>query len=552
MLKIVYDLIEEKDKQFDTILWVSAKNNELTSNGIVEIKNSIQNFTGVINKFSEEVNGGNSNTVEDIIYELKRLKALLIIDNLETVKDGSIEFIRQVSEYCKIVITSRIGLGQLDYPIRLEGLSKSECILLVKSIGEVRNSNRILLLSDKKIDEISTRLHFKPLDIKWFLSLIDMGKGVDEVLNNTNDLVEFCFQNVYDHLSSTSKLLIACLRAAGRPLTRPELRFLTDSSSLEIKKDIIELLTTTIIKTIAPSNNSDEKYSISDSAIDFLKIKVPLDNQLKSDVKKKISRLVFDEKGIINLNINNIVARNTAEAVLAKSLKKALSLTRLARDFDLDNVVQANKLRHEALNIVKNCKEDGVSYSEVYCVSAFIQAEAFNDIESAEDDYKDGLRLDGKNLRLLYFYSRFLIYTTGGDIQPAKEYLSTLCTVYPDIVQVKILYTECLTHLKEYENAEKYYLELKESKIPYDEKIKRHIVTDLIDNYRKWAEELATKGEYDVSKVKFIEALKVFSEQVLKNSIDKKLIKNTYQSVRSFINRIDKLHNQEHLIYILN
>ncbi|WP_040664927.1 NB-ARC domain-containing protein, partial [Nafulsella turpanensis] len=146
MLKVAYDIIDLKDKcPFDLIIWTTAKTTMLTATGIQEINSALRSSYEVLESISGIVNSEKLNIKEqisEILEYFEVFNVLLIIDNLETILDGTIkDFIREAQLRCKVAITSRIGLGELEYRRLLTGLTDVESVQLVKQIASIRNNN---------------------------------------------------------------------------------------------------------------------------------------------------------------------------------------------------------------------------------------------------------------------------------------------------------------------------------------------------------------------------------------------------------------------------
>src|SRR5262249_19256358 len=88
MLQTAYELVYNQDRNFDDIIWVSAKSSMLTVNEIQRIEKAITSID-LFESIAEWEPGRG-----DPISRVKRLlagnKILLIIDNLETVLDNVI------------------------------------------------------------------------------------------------------------------------------------------------------------------------------------------------------------------------------------------------------------------------------------------------------------------------------------------------------------------------------------------------------------------------------------------------------------------------------
>lgn len=264
-LKVAYDIIDMKDKcPFELVIWTSAKTTMLTSKGIEEIHDNIRDYSGLLNvlsdTFIDNKNRTQKENVDEILEYLGLFKTLLIIDNLETIQNEEVKnFIREAQMKCNIVITSRIGLGELEFPRKLAGLTESESANLVREIARIRNCDTLMKLPQAKLVEISEKLYFNPLALKWFVNTVQTGISPIEVVNNKDDLLNFCLSNVYEKLSSGAIDVLNTLRAARKNINTAELIFLTEKQPIEVRKLINELFTTTLIsREIKGTSNLEE------------------------------------------------------------------------------------------------------------------------------------------------------------------------------------------------------------------------------------------------------------------------------------------------------
>lgn len=226
-LKVAYDIVDLKDNNpFDLIIWVSAKTTMLTSKGIKEIENSLKDYAGVIEGISDFISIDKKTSNEklnEILEYLDVFNVLLIIDNLETILDEDIrEFIREAQLNCKIMITSRIGLGELEFRRTLSGLSEVESITLIRQFANIKQSKILSQLPNSKVVEIIKKLHYNPLAIKWFVNTVETGVNPDEVLARKDDLLNFCLSNVYTKLHVNATNLIAIILASRKSLNEAE------------------------------------------------------------------------------------------------------------------------------------------------------------------------------------------------------------------------------------------------------------------------------------------------------------------------------------------
>lgn len=521
-LKIAYDIVDMGDKSpFDLVIWTSAKTTMLTSKGIQEIYDAITNYTGLVDMISKtlEVEKSSSNKLSEILEYFSLFKTLLIIDNLETIQNEEvIEFIREAQMKCNMVITSRIGLGELEYRRKLRGFSDSESAKLIREIARIRDSEVLLKLPQKTLIEISSKLYHNPLAIKWFVNTVEAGISPSEVLNNKNDLLNFCLTNVYDKLSEGSIKILNTLRAARKSLRSAEIIYLSELKPIEVRKYLLELFKTTLISTeITDTGNIEEtNYFISDFAKDYLTKNYTIDVGFIKKISSKLRELTLSTSQLKKINsyntfeINAISYRNSNEKIAAKFLQEALGLS-WKKEFE-KALVKVN----EARNIVP-------SHFESYRVGAFIKATS-GDLLGAEDDYTLGLEIEPKNHKLLYFYSQFLLFQME-DPDTALEYAEKLSEEKLEHSAVTFLFVRIYNRKREYNKGINKLKLLLES--PLDSKTERIAYTELISLYNHMGQSFATiEKDFDNSIRHFKRSVSVYQECEAKKILDPKMIKN--------------------------
>ncbi|MEB1407822.1 hypothetical protein VDQ27_21850, partial [Xanthomonas campestris pv. campestris] len=128
---------DDPKSKFDAIIWVTSKTTQITVNEIRDIRGAITDSIGVISEISSQL--GTSTTtqpLEEIAEYLSTFKIALFIDNLETIMDDTIRtFVGALPEGSKIIITSRIGLGAYEYPIKLSGMAEKYASELLRNLS---------------------------------------------------------------------------------------------------------------------------------------------------------------------------------------------------------------------------------------------------------------------------------------------------------------------------------------------------------------------------------------------------------------------------------
>jgi LuxR family glucitol operon transcriptional activator len=545
VLKIAYDIVDMGEScPFDLVIWTSAKTTMLTAKGIEEIHNAITNYTGLVDLISNalEVSSSTNDKLSEIIEYFSLFNTLLIIDNLETIQSEEVlTFIREAQMRCNIVITSRIGLGELEYRRKLKGFSENESASLIREIAKIRDSEILLKLPQKTLIEISSKLYYNPLAIKWFVNTVETGISPSEVLQNKDNLLNFCLTNVYDKLSLGAINVLNTIRAARKGLRSAEIIYLSGLEPIKVRKHLLELFKTTLVSSAITDgeNIEDTNYFISDFAKDYLTRNHQIDAEYVKLISRKIRELSSSIAQLIKINahnefeINAITYRNSNEKIAAKFLTEALALS-WKKEYD-EALVKVN----EARNIVP-------SHFEAYRVGAFIKATK-GDILGAEDDYKLGLEIELNNSKLLYFYSQFLLFQLD-DADASLFYANQLYELKLDHPSVIFLFVRIYTRKLDYTKAIQKLEMLISTQL--DSKNERVAYTELISIYNHMAQSIAKiEQDFDKALIYFKRSIEVYQECSSKQILDPKMIKNFCETILACFQFVPIISKEEDRIF---
>jgi len=545
-VKVAYDLVDMGDKcPFELIIWTSAKTTMLTSKGIEDIYTTITDYTGLISVITDSLDKTiKIDKIDAIIEYLGIFKTLIIIDNLETIQSEEVRnFIRTAQTKCNIVITSRIGLGELEYPRTLTGLTENECAKLIREIARIRNSDLLMKLPQSTLIEIASKLYFNPLALKWFVSTVETGISPQEVLNNKDDLLNFCLTNVYEKLSEGSISVLNSIRASRRKLSSAEILYLSDYETLDSRKYLIELFKTTLIsREIVDARNLQEVYYyIPDFAKEFLSQKHPVNQEYVKKITLKSRELTSGIEDIKKVNsynefsINALSCETPNQRIAAKLLSEALNFSRANKYID------AFKKVNEAKNVDPN-------YYEVYRVSAFMKA-TNGDTLSAEEDYLLGLEIAPENPRLLYFYAQFLLFHLE-DTKKALECAEKVFKLKPHHPFSSFLFARCYNVMKEYNKAIQIIRNLiSESEL--DSQNLRVAYTELISLYSHSGQSyFKVQNDIEQGVGHFKKSFETFETCNKKGIVDIKMIKNFCESLHTFMSMLPPTEISKNKSYV--
>jgi tetratricopeptide (TPR) repeat protein len=186
-------------QRFEAIVWVSAKRTLLTAGGIQQRR---QSFTTLDDLFREIANvldqpailkapGGERRGMVERALAAQR--ALLIVDNLETVDDEELlSFLRELPDPTKAVITTRHRID-IAYAIRLTGMPREDALKLMEVEAEAKG----VALTPTEMDDLERRTGGLPLAIQWSIGLMSLGHSAEAVLRRLgqgqSDIARFCF-----------------------------------------------------------------------------------------------------------------------------------------------------------------------------------------------------------------------------------------------------------------------------------------------------------------------------------------------------------------------
>jgi hypothetical protein len=382
-IKVLYDLLDDPKCKFNLILWTSLKTNELNNYEFKEIKAAISTTSEMYSELSSFVGNDDIQGTEEYLISLaKEFDMLLVLDNLETINTEEIkDFLDRFTEYGKVLITSRIGLGEMEHRFKLGGMSDNDVIQYMNTLLELYGFESLLTEKQKK-DIAVNELHSNPLAIKWFIRCLYNGDEIGDILKNKSELARFCMSNVFDKLSPLSHQILEVLIIAKRDITVAELIYYMDKT-LDDYKDI-----SFAINELAKCNFIDdsifrinERLSVTLFAKEYLLISNLVRDKAVEDFKQKDIKLQsFLQKQIQNTSEKPYAMRTfyisnerKDELVVAYWLYEAIEA------FEQKNERLANAKIELAKRILPG-------YFECYKVAAYVCG--VTSIEKGKEEYE--------------------------------------------------------------------------------------------------------------------------------------------------------------------
>lgn len=547
-VRCLYDVLEvletSETPQFDMIIWTTLKANKLTPSGVLDIRDSITSSIGLYEEIGSNIGADTNQDISKVLSEIslymKEFKILLCIDNLETLDKQEVrEFLATVPNESKVLITSRIGLGEIEYRYKLDSLDEKASISLIRNLSVLLNIESLIKKKTDALKNIARRLYNNPLLIKWFVLGIGAGSESETLLSKNNlpyrDALKFCFQNLYERLTEIELDIIksiACIRNSVSPV---ELKFILDKyDDLSISEALHNLNNSSMLKSTLDSksdSNEIRKYTLTNIASDFINSIISIEDDFYERVKLKIRELRknieenLEAKKHYSLDPKHIHTTNDDERICAVYLKRALESFKKRGDIET------------ATELVSQAKSMMPNFSECYRISAFINSKS---PFKAQNDYETALEYNPESIITLYTFAQFL--TNEEDFEAAEKIISKAIKLDPIENTLKSYKALILTRSGDYPEAIRLYEEIlpAQSKNTH-RKFRISTFQQIITCYIRYSERLIVDIDYNESSKKINRAIELLYEAVNSGNFDEK-VSNLILRIMNSADKVDS-HN---------
>ena len=447
-LKAAYDILDLPDCPFEAVVWTSSKTTQLTPHDIIKIEGAICDSLGMFQHTAEYLAGkGVEHPIEEVVSYLKEFRILLILDNLETVLDNRIRyFIESLPSGSKILITSRIGLGAFEFPVRLRSMDQNEAIQLLRALAKIRGASDLVKASNTKLANYCNRMKNNPGFIKWFVSAVQAGRRPEEVLDQPDVFLDFCMSNVYNYLSEGSRTVLRTMLCLSAKHSQAELAFLNNMEAIDLQRALHELLRTNmvIMSSIPTGSSFESQYSLSDLARAYLAKHHPADpKEYERLLRQKRQLTAVGEQVNADLESDpysfySITMRSKSDIIVAKYL--------------LDALKQANNRNYnESEKWVSKARSLAPEYFEVHRVDALVKT-LQNNYSAAQTSYESAIELEPQSAPLRKWYGSFLMRYMD-DTEGALQQFLEAANLDPTACDTQIEMSRAFLYKKDFDEA---------------------------------------------------------------------------------------------------
>ncbi|WP_368915063.1 NB-ARC domain-containing protein [Exiguobacterium acetylicum] len=512
VVKSMYNLLDLTDNPYEAILWISLKTRTLSHGEFKNIDSSIKDLAKMYEEIGKLTSDESDNPITNIINFMKNFSTLLVIDNLETLNtEEIINFLKDIPEGSKVLITSRHGIRELERRLPVHGLNINDALVYFRQLSNYYNLN-FHARSDNRLKKlIEHDLYQSPLSIKWFLSSISKGIDENRILANKDDLIEFCMSNVIEKLSDKEKKILQLFLIESKNLSFGEFDFYISFEESELMLALNNLISTSLISL------NQAEYSMNQMAKDFLKKSNPPTNEFIKEISNKRSHL--------HALMQEIKIKNEIEPFNPKSLYKNMENTNFKiSSYHLMKALEMSSKKEwdQALASIEKAHSISPDYFEVYKIKAFVSAEN-NDYFDAIENYRIATEMcsDKKErASVLYLFSYFHTIKTH-EYDQAKQLIIEANNIYPNNAFIGMQYGRILMYLGEFSDAEKIFNDIVFSQLEGN-KHQNQYISWFAELYRRMAEPI--DGYRDIDK-KLLYLKKSYNKFSMLNEIDIKTCK---------------------------
>lgn len=306
-LKILQEITLVNPDLFDSILWLSAKENKLSALGIEDIEPTLKSYEELLDtiinvfEFADELDSDKIESKEELTNTIIECckNVLIVIDNLETITDERIiNFIFDAPPNVKFLITSRKGIGQLERRHELKQLKEKEAIYLFRQLAKDKQLSHLVKIKNDVIKKYVQKVSYFPLAIKWVLGQVARGKDINKIISSINeeesDISKFCFEQIFTSLPEKCKNVLYALTLTETPPTKTVLQHISNLDDNEFDDAIEDLILVSLLIPEQFQNESKEistKFTLLPLTKGFIRLQLNKYTELKLNLSKRISEI---------------------------------------------------------------------------------------------------------------------------------------------------------------------------------------------------------------------------------------------------------------------
>lgn len=528
-LKVINE-ISQNGAWFDSILWLSAKENKLSPLGIEDIEPTLKSYEELLDTFislfdfTSEIT---ENTVEEkeslteLIIDCSN-QILVVIDNLETITDDRIiNFIIDAPAKVKFLVTSRKGIGQVERRYELKQLKSTEAVYLFRQLARDKQLESLIKLENEVIKKYVAKVSYYPLAIKWVIGQVARGKDINAVIdtihNDESDISKFCFEQIFDSISDKCKRVLYTVSLMESAPTRSILQHISELDEKEFEDAIEELI---LVSLIIPEQFQDEskeigtKYNLLPLTKGYTRLQLNKNIDLRECLKSRIIEIESTVSESLRAqkeykhSLYNFGAKSDEEKIATIIAQNAFQKYQ-SGTYD------------EAVEEYKRAVKTAPKFAPVYRNWGVMESYE-NHVTEATSLMERASELDPKDPQIFLLWGN--IYRKNGKFTDAHSKYETAFNLAPKDPIVLNAFGQAKSRLGLFEEADKLLQESNRLSSEFNS-IKHTIITktSLAENLINWGDLLTRDKNFGLAKVKYNDAINYCMDAINDNARDSKI-----------------------------
>lgn len=530
-LRVCNDILDESKPLFDRIVWVTLKTRYLTPEGIRQIQNAIDSLGALIDSILGFLKIKGTKDWKGVIEQLKASRTLLVIDNLETVGEEIRDLLLDVPAGSIILLTSRVGLGEIEVRYELSDFAPKDATALFRSLVAVHNCASLKNVHRGVAERYVRELEYNPLLIKWFVLAVCKGADPDTLLGKEvlEEPLNFFYSKIYARLARLSREILSILLAARTELTKAQIQELAGSKHVPFSQAIQELIRTSMVERVCGLNGT-MVFKIGGLIYDYLSYNYPPDDALVKRVRQKIQEWQVEQERIAiafssyRYGSYALHVEKADERIAAQHLLRALKASALGH----------SKTASEALRIAEQLTP---MWWEVHLVKAHVLEAQRKPIYEVEEAFEQSIRIKDNDVNR-YHYAVYLLRQNEysrvlEQIEKASVHDEALPMTFKSLKGLTLMR---MGRIEESINELEEVWKNRSEKVPI--KVGRAQGTQLAEAYRRGSEQAITLQRFPEAIDGCVKAVNVVEEVVKAYGFDRVLVETAVNIITTTTVRI--------------
>lgn len=533
-LKTAYTILADPEKKYDALIWFSAKETKLTAeNGIVDIVPQIRTCFKLIKDILNIIDSKTAAIYEKTDFPQKKYietlyeffsshRYLLIIDNLETIKDeDTINFIKDIPRPSQTLITSRKGLGEIERRYSLLELTEKDAVILFRLISKEKNRADLLRLPEERVKALVKKVKQYPLLIKWSIGKaclgVDITDAFAEIYSGKSEIAQFVFNDIFGMITDDSKLCLFSMIVFGdKSISKHMLMHLAALKDDEVEDALKELIICSFIfpGVVTTDEGILTEYSMLSLTRGFIREKLDAEERISNMLQTKYYELSVQVEQL-EKSQKDYYQSLFSFGVKTEADKIAFNYVKTAKNFfKTGNYDEADKNFKLAVELAPKLNYTLNEYAK-YKFSR-------GHVPQANSLYKSAIKSDPDNYHSYFSFGialkkQNMLNDSIKMFRKAIELNPKHLNIYVELGRVY-----CLTG--DYKKADEQFELAKDTNVNMNYRHEFMRMQFQADNYRRWSEAFFSRHDYNEGFKKLYKALEV-AEAVNKfKSFDKKLM----------------------------